>query len=88
MWYTGAMSITTKKQPPRRPVFRYTPEDLAPRDTVADEVALDGYAKRNKDALNASIENAHAEFEGGEYFTRDQVMADVKAGRQRRARKS
>ncbi len=83
------MSITTKKQPPRRPVFRYAPEDLAPRDAAADEAALDAYVKRNKDALNASIENAHAEFERGEYFTLDQTMADVRAQQQRRrARKA
>jgi len=64
--------------------FRYEPEDLAPRDHLADEAALDAYLERNKDALNASIEEARAEFARGEYFTIDQVVADLAAQRDRR----
>ncbi|MGH6871758.1 MAG: hypothetical protein ACREHE_09640 [Rhizomicrobium sp.] len=70
----------------RRP--RYASEDLAPRNAVADEAKLDTYLKRNKDGLNASIEKAHTEFERGEYFTMDQVMADMRAQQQRRSRKA
>jgi predicted transcriptional regulator len=68
-----------------QPLPRYAAEDLAPRDPVADEAASDAYLQRNRDALNASIEKAHAEFERGKYFTLDQVMADVNANRQRKA---
>jgi predicted transcriptional regulator len=58
--------------------------EICPRDLAADEALLDAFIKRNKDALNASIEKARAQIMRGEYFTRDQVMADVKAQRQRR----
>jgi len=64
--------------------FRYVPEDLAPRAASADEALADAYTNRNKKALNASIDKAHAEFARGKYFTRDQVVADIKASRQRR----
>lgn len=67
-----------------KPLARYTSEDLAPRDAAADDAALDSYLLRNKDPLNASIEKAHLEFEQGEYFTLDQVVADVSAQQQRR----
>ncbi len=75
------------KTKPVQPDGRYTPEDLQPRDAAADDRAADAYLERNKDALNASIEKARAEFERGEYFTLDQVMADAKAQKLRRERK-
>ena len=78
------MSSKNNKTRPRKSGFRYAPEDLAPRDSAADEAFLDAFIKRNKDTLNASIETARARIMRGEYFTRDQVMADVKAQRQRR----
>lgn len=83
LWYNAVMSTKTAKAPTKSG-FRYVPEDLAPRDASADETVADGYANRNKKALNASIDKAHAEFERGKYFTRDQVAADIKASRQRR----
>jgi hypothetical protein len=67
--------------------FRYEPEDLEPRDHAADLAAMDAFLLRNKDALNASIEKAHAEFERGEYFTLEQVRANLAAQRQHRRAK-
>lgn len=78
------MSTKTAKAKPAKSSFRYAPEDVEPRDCGADEAFADAYTKRNKDALNASIEEAHAAFERGDYFTLDQAIADVKAQRQRR----
>ncbi|HEX3672980.1 MAG TPA: hypothetical protein VHU87_01785 [Rhizomicrobium sp.] len=83
------MNTKTAKAKQAKSGILYEPEDLAPRNVAADEATLDTYLERNKDALNASIEKAHAEFANGEYFTLDQVMADVGAQRQRRrARKA
>lgn len=78
------MSSKSAKAKPRKSGFRYAPEDLAPRDLAADEALLDAFIKSNKDALNASVEKARAQIMRGEYFTRDQVIADLKAQRQRR----
>lgn len=78
------MSTKTAKARPRKSRFRYAQEDLAPRDLAADDAFVDAYVERNKDALNASIRKARAQIARGEYFTRDQVMADLKAQRQRR----
>lgn len=78
------MSTRTAKAKPRKSGFRYAPEDLTPRDLAADEAFLDAFIKRNKDALEASIAKARAQIMRGEYFTRDQVMSDIKAQRQRR----
>jgi predicted transcriptional regulator len=78
------VAMTTKTASKSAESFRYEPEDLEPRDPAAAEASLDAYLRRNKDAINASIEPDHAEFERGEYFTLDQVMADIDAERQRR----
>ena len=78
------MSTKTAKTKPAKSAFRYAPEDVEPRDRKADDAFADAYTKRNKDALNASIEEAHAAFERGDYFTLDQAIADVQAQRQRR----
>jgi len=69
--------MNTKTAKP--PKALYTEEDLAPRDHAADEAALDAWIERNKDALNASIDKARAEFERGHYFTHEQVWAEVSA---------
>lgn len=69
------MSAKTAKPPKAL----YTEEDLAPRDAAADEAALDAWLERNKDALNASFDKAKAEYERGEYFTHEQVWAEIKA---------
>jgi len=63
--------------------FRYQSEDLEHPDPAAAEASLDSYLQRNKDAINASIDQDHAEFERGEYFTLEQVMADIDSQRQR-----
>lgn len=82
------MNVKAAKQKRAKPAIRYAPEDLAARDAAADDAAVDAYVARNKDALNASIKKAHAEFERGEHFTLDQVSADIAAQRQRRTRKA
>ncbi len=70
------------KQPSKAAdIFRYEPEDLEPRDSAADKAAVDAYIERNKDAINVSIDKAHAEFERGEYLTLDQVKANIDARR-------
>jgi hypothetical protein len=65
-------------------VFQYEPEDLRPRDDTAEQAELEAYLERNKGALGASIEQARAELARGEYYTLEQVIADVEAERQRR----
>ena len=85
--YDAAMSTRTAKTKPRKSRFRYQREDLAPRDLMADEAFVDNYVERNKDALNASIRNAREQIARGEYFTHDQVMADLKAQRKRSRKK-
>jgi hypothetical protein len=81
------MSTRTAKSKQRKAGFRYEREDLAPRDLVADEAFVDSYVERNKDALNASIKKARGQIAHGEYFTHDQVMANLKAQRRRRGGK-
>lgn len=71
------MGTKSAKAKSKKPGFRYTPEDLAPRDRSADETLVDAYTARNKEALNESIGSAHDAFERGEYFTLDQAMADL-----------
>lgn len=80
------LAMSTKTAKPKRTAsgLHYTPEDLASRNMAEDEAAVDSFLERNKDALNASIEKADAEFERGVFFTLDQAMADVGAQRQRR----
>jgi antitoxin ParD1/3/4 len=77
--------MSTKAEKPK---FRYLPEDLESRDPVADEAAVDAWVKRNKGALNESIRQADEEFARGEYYTLDEVMAELKARRAARQIKS
>jgi hypothetical protein len=76
------MSARTKLQP--ADAFRYEQEDLVPRDESAEIAELERLLERNKDKVAASLAQARAEFDRGEYFTLDQVIADVDAQRQRR----
>jgi predicted transcriptional regulator len=78
------MNTKTTKPNSTEPGFRYTEEDLAPRDPVAEGALMDAFIERNKDTLNASIVKARAQIAAGEYFTHDQVMADLKAQALRR----
>jgi len=55
--------------------------------TEAEWADVDAWIERNKDALNASIEEAHAQFERGEYSTLGEVMARIRARRLSRAPK-
>lgn len=63
------MGTKSTKTPRVTSETHYAPEDLEPRDRAADEAALCRFVECNRDALNASIEKAQAEFERGEYFT-------------------
>ena len=78
------MKTKTTESNSTEPGFRYTEEDLAPRDPVAEGALMDAFIERNKDTLNASIVKARAQIAAGEYFTHDQVMADLKAQALRR----
>jgi hypothetical protein len=53
-------------------------------EAAADESFAAAYCERNKDALNRSIAKAHEALVRGAYFTRDQVMSEIKASRVRR----
>ena len=44
---------------------RYTAEELDP-DVVKDEAAMDAYIERNKDALNAALEQGYLSLDRGE----------------------
>ena len=78
------MNTKTTKPAPTKSGFRYTEEDLAPRDFAAEEAAMDAYIERNKDAINASIDLAREQHARGEYFTHEQVFADLEAQTLRR----
>jgi hypothetical protein len=80
LWYHTPMTTKTGKPPKAL----YTEEDLAPRDHAADEAALDAWIERNKEALKASFKKSKEEFERGEYYTHEQVWADIRAQRARR----
>ena len=75
--------MNTKTAKP--PKALYTEEDLAPRDHAADEAALDAWIERNKEALRASFKKAREEYERGEYYTHEQVWAEVSARLKRRS---
>jgi predicted transcriptional regulator len=76
------MSMSAKTAKP--PKALYTKEDLEPRDVAADEAALDAWLERNKDAINASADKAREEFERGEYYTHEEVWAEIWARLARR----
>ena len=78
-------AMDTKAATHRSDTFRYEPEDLQPSDDTVEQAELEAYLERNKDVLAASsIEQARIELVQGEYYTLDQVVADVDAQRQRR----
>ena len=49
-----------------------------------DDAYWDAWLKRNADALNASIQEAEEQFQRGEYYTLEEVTAEVKAQAARR----
>jgi len=71
------MSMNTKSAKPSKAL--YTEEDLAPRDHAADEAAMDAWIERNKDALKASFRESKEQYERGEFYTHEQVWAEVSA---------
>ena len=78
------MSVKTTEPKPAVQGFRYTEEDLAPRDLAADEAAMDAFLERNKDAINAGVKLADEQFARGEYFTEAEVFAYLEAEALRR----
>lgn len=81
-----ATTIKNKSQDNSQPAVRYADEDLTPRDSAADDVAIDAYIKRNKSALDASIAKAKSEFEHGDYFGFDEVGSEI--AEQKRSRQT
>lgn len=77
--------MTAKTAKPAKAL--YTEEDLAPRDHAADEAAMDAWIERNKEALKASFKKAKEEYKRGEYFTHEQVWAELRAQQARRLQK-
>jgi hypothetical protein len=74
----------TKTAKPKLPeVFRYEPEDLEPRDQAADDILIDDFIARNREALIESIEKSDREFERGKVHTLDEVMAALAKKRSR-----
>jgi hypothetical protein len=58
-------------------------------DNVLSEAEMEAWFERNKDALKASIEEAQAQIERGEWYTLEEVMAELKAqAKRRQARKA
>jgi hypothetical protein len=55
---------------------------MTQRQDPANRAVVDRYIDSNKDALNASIEKARAEFQRGDYLTLDQVRANLSVQRQ------
>lgn len=53
------------------------------------DAEIDAWLERNHEALNASCDEAEAKIERGEYYTWEEVMAELKEqARLRRARKA
>jgi predicted transcriptional regulator len=73
------MNTKTTEPNSTEPGFRYTKEDLAPRNVAAEEAAMGAYIERNKDGINASIDLAREQYARGEFFTHEQVFADLEA---------
>jgi hypothetical protein len=55
--------------------------------TPAEEAEMDAWLLRNKDALNASIRKSREQFARGEFYTQEQVDAELAARRHRRLSK-
>src|ERR1700753_3312212 len=73
---------------PRKPAKGLAEPEAAYRHPADDNDvptdALDAYLWRNRDAINASIRRGREEYARGEYYTAEEVLAEIKA----RAKKS
>ena len=82
------MDTKTPKQKPGTKLFPYKAEDLEPRN-VPDEVASeDAFIERNRDAINAALQEGYDDIERGDIRTMEQVAAGLAKPRRTRARKS
>jgi hypothetical protein len=82
--------MTTKKPQDgmREPDVEYRQDQDIPIPTAEEEAALESWLYRNRDAINARIDQSDREFARGEFFTQEEVMAKIKAQiEQRRLRK-
>jgi hypothetical protein len=55
--------------------------------TPEEETEWDAWFLRNKDALNANIDKTREQFARGEFYTQEQVDAELAARRRRRISK-
>ena len=67
--------------------FRYSAEDLEPKDAAADDAFIDAFIERNREALNESLAAIEKSFERGEVHTLKEVMAEIAMQRKRRRAK-
>ncbi len=84
------MSAKPAKTKPVKAAFRYAPEDLAPRDEAQEEAFVEGFIKRNRDAINGSLKEARASLKRGEgrrYRSPEALTADVMSKVRRPVRK-
>jgi predicted transcriptional regulator len=67
---------------PRKPGLEESEAQYKPEDDDAVEFTdayLDAWFERNAEALNASLDEAEAQIERGEWYTLEEVMARVRA---------
>ncbi len=76
------MKSTTNQDTPT--IFRYEPEDIEQRDESAETADVEQKLEQHSVAVAAKLQQARAEFARGEYFTLEQVTADIDAQRLRR----
>ena len=68
-------------------LFPYKAEDLEPRN-VPDEAAVeDAFIERNRESINAALQEGYDDIERGHIRTMEQVAADLGKRRRVRARK-
>ena len=76
--------MNTKAAKRKKSAPGYSPEELAPREWTKDDALVDSYVKRNRAALNASIDRAREDFahgKGVEIGSLDDLHAAIKSRR-------
>jgi predicted transcriptional regulator len=80
------MDTKTPKQKRGTSLFPYRAEDLEPRN-LPDEVASeDAFIERNRDAINAVLEEGYKDIERGDVRTMEEVAAELRRRRRSRSR--
>ena len=75
------------KKPPKKGMSESEVEYR--HDEGLTEAEWDAWGERNKEALKRSLREANEQIERGEYYTLEEVMAELRAqARRRRARKA